>query len=213
MRIMRPRWRYWTDWIMRRDWWRPLLRHPRKSGLETRRTVASDGVALRERIAAIAGGDLVTPVQAQVTQALRRGIAIAMGITDQFADRTGLAALKRASLDGTLSEDRRAGFVQLLEAEAVISLFVLASAAGFQLADQAGTATVDLSEVEEVLTDNAPLALNGVLWELDQDIAMFAQDDDTLVATVMAFCDALAEKQRGRRLCRGWKRSRRRHGM
>ena len=163
-------------------------------GLVTRRTVASDGVALRGRIAAVADGDLVTPVQAQVTQALRRGLAIAMGVADQFADRTGLAALKRASLEGTLPEDRRAGFVHLLEAEAVISLFVLASATGFLLADQAGTAAVELSEVEEVLTDNAPLALNGVLWELDQDIAALAQDDDTLVAVVIAFCDALADK-------------------
>ncbi|MFZ3582990.1 AAA family ATPase [Loktanella sp. DJP18] len=163
-------------------------------GLVTRRTVTSDGVALRSRIAAVARGDLVTPVQAQVTQALRRGLAIAMAIADQVADRTGLVALKRASLDGTLSDDRRADFVQLVEAEALVTLFVFASATKSLLADQAGTATVDLSEVEEVLTDNAPLALNGALWELDQDIAVLAQDDATLTATVIAFCDALAEK-------------------
>ena len=163
-------------------------------GLVTRRSALSDGVALRARIAAVGEGDLVSPVQAQVTQALRRGLAIAMGIADQFADRTGLAALKRASLDGTLPVDRRAGFAQLVEAEAVISLFVFAAATRFLLADHAGTATVDLSEVEEVLTDNAPLALNGALWELDQDIATLAQDDDRLTATVIAFCDALADK-------------------
>ena len=163
-------------------------------GLVTRRTASSDGVALRARIAAVADGDLVTPVQAQVTQALRRGLAIAMGIADQVADRTGLVALKRASLDGTLPADRRPAFAQAVEAEAVVTLFVFATATKALLADQAGTATVDLSEVEEVLTDNAPLALAGALWELDQDVAALAQDDDTLTATVIAFCDALAEK-------------------
>ncbi len=163
-------------------------------GLVTRRTAVSDGVDLRSRIATVADGDLVTPVQAHVTQSLRRGIAIAMAVADQIADRTGLVALKRASLDGTLSDDRRAGFVPLIEAEALVTLFVFASATGFLLADQAGTETVDLSVVEEVLTDNAPLALNGALWELDQDIAAHAANDGTLVATVIAFCDALAEK-------------------
>jgi energy-coupling factor transporter ATP-binding protein EcfA2 len=48
--------------------------------------------------------------------------------------------------------------------------------------------------VEEVLTDNAPLALQGALWELDQDIAVHGTDEPRLIATIAAFCEALMEK-------------------
>lgn len=163
-------------------------------GLVTRRTVAAGNVALRARIAAAGEADLVTPLQAHVTHALRRGVAIALAVADQFADRTGLTALKRANLDGTLQADRQATFSDLVSAEALVTLYVMASATRFLLAGHAGTETVDLSEVEEVLTDNAPLAVQGALWELDQDIAMLADTDGKLVAVVIAFMDALAEK-------------------
>ena len=36
-------------------------------------------------------------------------------------------------------------------------------------------ASVEIGAVEEVLTDNAPLALHGCLWELDQELATFAE--------------------------------------
>ena len=54
--------------------------------------------------------------------------------------------------------------------------------------------TVEVGSVEEVLTDNAPLALQGALWELDQDIALHAEDEARLAAAVAAFCEALMDK-------------------
>ena len=54
--------------------------------------------------------------------------------------------------------------------------------------------TVEIGEVDEVLTDNAQLALHGALWELDQDIAAVAADEGRLAAVVAAFCEALMKK-------------------
>ncbi|HSF64626.1 MAG TPA: ATP-binding protein, partial [Paracoccaceae bacterium] len=73
----------------------------------------------------------------------------------------------------------------------LVSLHVLANATAFLLAPHLTEVTVEVGAVEEVLTDNAPLALQGALWELDQDIGTHAADDARLVATVAAFAEAL----------------------
>ena len=64
----------------------------------------------------------------------------------------------------------------------------------FLLAPHGSEVSVEVGEVEEVLTDNAQLALHGALWELDQDIAKHAGDDARLTATVTAFAEQLMEK-------------------
>ncbi|MCB5199974.1 ATP-binding protein [Loktanella sp. TSTF-M6] len=163
-------------------------------GLVTRRTAPAGAVSLQDRIGAVGDDALTTPLQAQVLQALRRALAIALAVGDQLGDRTGLTALKAANLNGTLSADRRVAFAQSLEAEALAVLFVFGSATAHLLADRAGGETVDLSQIDELLVENAPLALNGVLWELDRDIAELATSDATLVATVLAFADALQDQ-------------------
>jgi len=38
------------------------------------------------------------------------------------------------------------------------------------------------------------LALTGALWELDQDLAIFADSEDKLIPTVTAFLEQLMEK-------------------
>ena len=51
-------------------------------------------------------------------------------------------------------------------------LYTFANATAYPARAASGAeTTVEIGEVEEVLTDNAPLALQGALWELDQDIA------------------------------------------
>ena len=77
-------------------------------------------------------------------------------------------------------------FTDLLAGEALAVLYTFANATAFLLAPHLGATTVEIGEVEEVLTDNAPLALQGALWELDQDIATFATDETRLVATLAA---------------------------
>jgi energy-coupling factor transporter ATP-binding protein EcfA2 len=163
-------------------------------GLVTRQLVRAGAVHLMDRIEAQGGDGLVSPVSATVLGVLRRSLAIALALGGEVAARTGLNAMKRANLDGTLGADKRAAFSEGLQAEALAVLHVFANAAAFLLAPHLSEVTVEVGGVEEVLTDNAPLALQGVLWELDQDIAGFATDEARLVATVAAFAEALMEK-------------------
>jgi energy-coupling factor transporter ATP-binding protein EcfA2 len=162
-------------------------------GMAARSTVRPGGVRLAERVEALGDG-LVTPLQAAALNALRRGIAIALALGDQVAAQSGLAELKKANLEGRLPEGRRAEFTELLAAEALVVLFTFANATAFLLAEHMGSTTVEIGEVDEVLTDNAPIALQGALWELDQDIATLAEDEVRLVATIAAFCEALMKK-------------------
>ena len=168
-------------------------------GLVTRRTTRSEGVQLLARIEGADEGDaLISPAQATVLHALRRAIAVSLAVSEQYADRTGLADLKRANLEGTLPAGKKAEFGELLTAEAMVNLSVFGNAAAFLLAPHAGEETVEVGEVEEVLTDNGTLALHGALWELDQDIGLFAETESKLVATVLAFAEALMSKVEAR---------------
>ncbi|MBW6505208.1 MAG: ATP-binding protein [Rhodobacteraceae bacterium] len=165
-------------------------------GLVTRSVARPEGVRLAARVLAVGGDDLPGPLRASVVQALRRALAIALAVGEEFATATGLAELKKANLEARLPGQRAAEFGELLAAEALAVLSVFANATAFLLAPQAGEVTVEVGAVEEVLTDNAPLALHGVLWELDQDIAAFASDEARLVAAVLAYAEQLMEKVR-----------------
>ena len=162
-------------------------------GLVTQNTARPGGVRLIDRVQA--GGDgLVSPVQAAVLHALRRGVAIALAMGAAFSESSGSVELKKANLEARLAEGKRAEFSELLAAEALVVLHVFANATAFLLAPHLGTVSVEVGSVEEVLTDNAPLALQGALWELDQDISVLATDEPRLVATVAAFCEALMKR-------------------
>ncbi len=165
-------------------------------GLVTRSLARPEGVRLADRVLAVGGDALPGPVRASVVQGLRRALAIALAMGESFAEVTGLAELKKANFEARLPAPRSAEFSELLSAEALAVLSVFANATAFILAPQAGEVTVEVGAVEEILTDNAPLALHGVLWELDQDIATFAQDEARLVAVVLAYAEQLMEKVR-----------------
>ncbi len=161
-------------------------------GLVTQRLARPEPVQVLGRIEAVPGGDgILSPAVAAVQTALRRALAVALALGEQFAARTGLADLKRANLEGRLPGDRKAEFSELLTAEALVVLHVFGNATAFLLAPQAGEETVEIGAVDEVLTDNSQLALHGALWELDQDIAAFATTEPRLVATVLDFAEAL----------------------
>ena len=164
-------------------------------GLVTQRVERTEGVQLIARIEGADEGDALTsPTQATVLHTLRRALAIALAMGEQVSEATGLADLKRANLEGRLPADRKGDFSALLTAEALAVLHTFANATAFLLAPHAGEASVEVGEVEEVLTDNAPLALHGALWELDQDLGRFATDDPKLTATVLAFAEQLMAK-------------------
>ena len=162
-------------------------------GMATRSTARPGGVRLSERVEALGDG-LVTPVQAAVLNALRRSLAIALAMGETFSAQSGLAELKKANLEGRVPEPKRVEFGELLQGEALVVLFTFANALAFLIAPHVGPGTVELGEVEEVLTDNAPLALQGALWELDQDIGALGTDEVKLVAVVSGFAEALMKK-------------------
>ncbi|MGB3147032.1 MAG: ATP-binding protein [Paracoccaceae bacterium] len=172
---------------------------PTTPGLVTRATQRAEGVQLLARIAGVGGDDpIITPGAAVVSQSLRRALAIALTLGDSFAAQTGLNELKKANLEGRLPATRSAEFSELLSAEALATLFTFANATAFLLAPHAEPRTVEIGPVQEVLTDNASLALHGALWELDQDIGLFATDASLLVGTVLAYAEQLMEKVRAR---------------
>ena len=164
-------------------------------GLAGRSTARPEGVRLLERIEAADGGDaLISPTQATVMQGLRRAIAIALAVGETFSGATGLKELKRENLEGRLPAAKSAEFAELLAAEALAVLYVFANATAYLLSSSASEATVEIGGIEEVLTDNAQLALHGCLWELDQDLERFADGEAKLVATCLAYAEMLMEK-------------------
>lgn len=167
-------------------------------GLVTKSTARPEGVHIIGRIISVDGDDPITsPAQATVMTALRRALATAMLVSDQYADQTGLSELLKENLSGALPKGKSGEFGELLAASSLISLHVFANMASFLLSNahaDASDVTVDVGEVEEVLTDNPNLALTGALWELDQDLALFADNDEKLIAVVSAFLEQLMDK-------------------
>ncbi|MGC1428032.1 MAG: ATP-binding protein, partial [Albidovulum sp.] len=164
-------------------------------GLITRSMARTEGVRIIDRMAATDDDDpLTSPVQAAAAHALRRSLAISLAVGEAFSGQTGLVELKKANLENRMPAARATEFTELLAAEALVTLSVFANATAFLLAEHATEVSVEIGAVEEVLTDNAQLALHGVLWELDQDIAVFATEEARLVATILAYAEQLMEK-------------------
>ena len=151
-------------------------------GLVTKSTARPEGVHIAERVMGADNDDpLTSPLQASVLHGLRRALATAILVSDQYSDQTGLSELLKDNLAGKLAKNKSAEFSELLSASALISLHVFANMASYLLAHvhaETSEVTVDIGEVEEVLTDNPQLALTGALWELDQDLALFADSEE-----------------------------------
>lgn len=167
-------------------------------GLVTKTTARPEGVHLADRVnSSVADDPLTSPLQASVLHGLRRALATAMLVSDQYADQTGLTTLLKDNLAGSLARSKAVEFGELLAASSLISLHVFANMASFLLANthvETSDASVDIGEVEEVLTDNPSLALEGALWELDQDLAIFANSEDKLIPVVTMYLEKLMEK-------------------
>lgn len=166
-------------------------------GLITKPTARPEGVHLIDRIETADNDDpLTSPAQATILQGLRRALAVAHVVADQFEETTGLAELKRDNLAGRLPAARKAEFSELLAAASLVSLFTFANMTAFLVSAEAADAenSTEIGEVEEVLTDNPELALHGALWELDQDIATYATTEADLIGVIAAYCEKLMEK-------------------
>ena len=164
-------------------------------GLVTKSTARPEGVHIANRVMASDDDDpLTSPLQASVLHGLRRSLATAILVSDQYADQTGLSELLKDNLAGNLDKSKSVEFGELLSASALISLHVFANMASYLLSSLSEGEAVEIGEVEEVLTDNPQLALSGALWELDQDLALFAASEEKLVPVVSAYLEKLMEK-------------------
>lgn len=167
-------------------------------GLVTRPTARPEGVQLSNRIAECDDNDpLISPLQATVLRVLRRSLSVAQVVCDQFGEQTGLADMMRNNLAGTLAHNKQNEFADLLASSSLIALHVFANMTDFLLSNammDAGDDKPEVGEVEEILMDNPPLALQGVLWEIDQDLALFAKSDTQLVEVIISYCEKLMEK-------------------
>jgi len=171
-------------------------------GLVTKSNARPEGVRLVNRIQnaddeKAAGDTFTSPVQASILHALRRALATSMVVVDLYADHTGLSPMLKDNLQGGLASSKKDEFNVLLAASSVIALHVFANMASFLLSGlhaDASSLSIEVGEVEEILTDNSHQALVGALWELDQDLALFAPTEDKLVPTILAFLEQLMEK-------------------
>lgn len=166
-------------------------------GLVTRSTARPDGVQLSSRILESDEDVLTTPVQASVLRVLRRSLAVAQVASDQFAEQSGLADLKRKNLAGSLDASDKTRFQDLLKASSLIVLHVFANMTDFLLAElvsETQETEAQSGEIEEILLDNDQLALHGILWELDQEIASGVSNDAELVAILRSACEQVMEK-------------------
>lgn len=163
-------------------------------GLAARSTARPEGVKLIERIDGVDPEDaFLSPVQATTLQVLRRSIATALAVSDQYADQTNLAKLKRDNLEGRIDSGQREEFAELLQAASLISMQVFASMTAFLLSGQAAEGEAEIDDLEEILTENPQLAMHGVLWELDRELAA-ASGDTGMLSIVTAFCERLMQE-------------------
>jgi energy-coupling factor transporter ATP-binding protein EcfA2 len=163
-------------------------------GLVTRSTARPEGVHIINRIEGSDGGDALTsPMQATAMQGLRRALAIGLAIGEAYSDATGLTRLKKENLEGRLPQTSKTEFSELLSAEALAVMYSFANALAFFLGNSANETTVETGSIEEILTDNAQLALHGCLWEMDQKLAAFASDEPRMLATILANAEQVME--------------------
>lgn len=166
-------------------------------GLVTRSTARPDGVQLASSILECDDDALTTPSQASVLRFLRRALSVALVVSDQFAEQTGLNDLKRSNLAGTLDPGRKNEFQEQLSASALVCLHVFANMTDFLLSGlitDTPESELQSGEVEEIILDNDQLALHGSLWELDQEITASVKSDAQLIGVVTSFCEQLMEK-------------------
>ena len=163
-----------------------------RTGRRTPSIAGAEGVHLLERIENTGGDDLLSPAAATVARALRRAIAIALAVADEVGANSGAAELNRLAMEAGLSADRRQELAELQTVQALALLSVCANALGFLLAGHASDLAPRDVTLSEVLTDNPQSALHGALWELDRQLALEADDDTTLIATALAWAEALS---------------------
>ncbi|WFP78609.1 ATP-binding protein [Mesorhizobium sp. WSM4906] len=142
-------------------------------------------VELSKTVAAIHPDDqLMSIPQHTLLFRARRGLAIALAISDVFAEGSDLESLQAKNARAPLEGDEAARFKRLLSAAAYVSAFSFASYL-FQLIDSDGEAPNDSPE-PDFLFDTPQDAVKSIVAGLDKAIAG-SKDDADLMTRARAF--------------------------
>ncbi|QKC82296.1 ATP-binding protein [Mesorhizobium sp. NZP2077] len=136
-------------------------------------------VELSKTVGAVHPDDqLLTIAQHTLLFRARRGTAIALAVSDVFAEGSDLESLQARNVRAPLEGDDASTFKKLLSASAYISAFSLASYL-FQLIDSDGEAPNDIPE-PDFLFDTPQDAVKSIVAGLDKAIAGSADDTDLM---------------------------------
>ncbi|MDX8456951.1 ATP-binding protein [Mesorhizobium sp. VK9D] len=145
-------------------------------------------VELAKTVAATHPDDqLMTIPQHTLLFRARRGLAIALAISDVFAEGSDLESLQARNVRAPLEGDEASTFKKLLSASAYVSAFSFASYL-FQLIDSDGEAPNDIPE-PDFLFDTPQDAVKSIVAGLDKAIAG-SKDDADLTTRARAFARA-----------------------
>ncbi|MBZ9799269.1 AAA family ATPase [Mesorhizobium sp. ES1-4] len=137
-------------------------------------------VELVKTVGAVHADDqLLTIPQHTLLFRARRGTAIALAVSDVFAEGSDLESLQARNTRAPLEGDEASTFKKLLSASAYISVFSLASYL-FQLIDSDGEAPNDIPE-PDFLFDTPQDAVKSILAGLDKTISGSTDDTDLMI--------------------------------
>lgn len=154
-------------------------------------------VELARTIQSVRAADpLLSPQQHAVLFRARRGVQVALAVTDTFSRQSNLEGLQSRNLASPLAGDEANQFKALLAASAYIAAFTFAAYLGATLPGE-GEPVEDGGE-PDYLFDTPQDALKSMVAGLDRTIAG-APDDAALVSRARAFSRVAIEGLIGRR--------------
>ncbi|MGQ3211007.1 AAA family ATPase [Shinella sp.] len=167
------------------------------STVSTAGTRRTREVELAKTIQSVRAADpLLSPQQHAVLFRARRGVQVALAVTDAFSRQTNLEGLQSRNLASPLAGDEANQFKALLAASAYIAAFTFAAYLGATLPGE-GEPVEDGGE-PDYLFDTPQDALKSMVAGLDRTIAG-APDDAALISRARAFSRVAIEGLIGRR--------------
>ncbi|MEM7215261.1 MAG: AAA family ATPase [Pseudomonadota bacterium] len=138
-----------------------------------------------------ADDSLLSPVQHSILFKTRRALAVALAVADEYAEQTGLDALRSKNASSALEGDEATKYRTLLEASGYVAAFA-ASAYLHQFVETAGEPANDVEE-PSFNFDTPQDALKSLVGALDL-AATDASDDNVLQSRIRALADIALEE-------------------
>jgi len=162
------------------------------STVSTRGMKSSREVEFTKTLSAIKAEDtMLSPIQHNILFKTRRALAVAFAIAEEFAQQTGLDALRAKNASSSLDGDDATRFRALLEASSYVAAFS-ATAYLHQFVEATGEPANDIEE-PNFNFDTPQDALKALVGGLDE-AAQDAADDEVLQLRIRALADVALEE-------------------